>query len=73
MQKNWSTIVTVVLAIIACAVAWGAAGATVAQHTKEITALKVNDAAIVETLSRIDKNQALITQRLEVLEKKVGP
>ena len=71
MSKNWGAIITVALALVACAVAWGATYTTVAQHSTEIVYLKTTDATITEILSRIDKNQALILQRLELLERRV--
>lgn len=58
------------LAVIACAVAWGSVSTTVNQNYDQICALQTNNALITEILTKLDKNQALILQRLEALEKR---
>ena len=68
--RNWGAIFTIALALIACAVAWGSTGSTVMQHSKDILCLEITDAAIAEVLIKLDKNQALILQRLEALERR---
>ena len=59
-----------IIAVIACAVAWGATSATVLKHSDEIVTLKQTDTKITEILMQLDKNQALILQRLEALERR---
>lgn len=68
--RNWGAIITIGLALVACAVAWGATGATVTRLTDDVVCLKTTDAAIVKILTQLDKNQALILQRLEALERR---
>ena len=68
--RNWGAIITIGLALLACAVAWGSTGAKVLRHGEDIVYLNTTDAAIVEILTQLDKNQALILQRLEALERR---
>ena len=67
--QNWGTWVAVVAALLTCAVAWGAVSSTVLTHSEDIMTLKQTDARITEILTQLDKNQALILQRLESLER----
>ena len=68
--RNWGAIITIGLALLACAVAWGATSATVMRHSEELVEMKQTDSAIADVLVKLDKNQALILQRLEALERR---
>jgi len=68
--QTWGTWVAIIVALLTCAIAWGATSATVLRHSDEVVFLKQADVKITEILVQVDKSQALILQRLEALERR---
>jgi len=70
-MKN-NTIVTIGIALLVLAVAWGTMRATVAGNSREIIILQAEADRRMQVLQGIDKNQARITEQLVGLARRVG-
>lgn len=70
-MKN-NTLVTIGIALLVLAVAWGTMRATVAGNSREIIILQAEADRRMQVLQGIDKNQARITEQLVGLARRVG-
>ena len=70
-MKN-NTIVTIAIALLVLAAAWGTMRATVANNSNEIRLLQTEANQRMQVLQGIDKNLTKITEQLVGLERRVG-
>lgn len=62
---TWGIVVVIVLSLVAGAFGYGALSQTVNGNSKSVVQLNEAHQKTLEVIAKIDKNQALLTQRLE--------
>ena len=62
---TWGIVVVIVLSLVAGAFGYGALSQTVNGNSKSVVQLNEAHQKTLEVIAKIDKNQALLAQRLE--------